>query len=122
MQEASKIMLLAIVVAVLGAVVMTAVQARPVSVVLAWDAGASTSSGPVRYRVYVGGDSRAYTNVMDAGYALQYAVTNLVQGATYYFAVTAVDTNGLESDFSSEVSCLVSGRRPAQPTVLRLGQ
>lgn len=115
-------MLLAIVVAVLGAIVVTVAQVRPVSVTLAWDAGASTNNGPVRYRVYVGGDSRAYTNVMDAGSALQCTVTNLAQGATYYFAVTAGDTNGLESDFSSEVSCLVSGRRSAQPTVLRLVQ
>jgi len=39
--------------------------------------------------------------------------SNLVQGATYYFAVTAFSTNGLESDYSSEVNCTIPG--PSAP-------
>jgi hypothetical protein len=34
-------------------------------------------------------------------------MTNLVSGVTYFFAVTAYDTNGLESAFSSEISYTV---------------
>ena len=31
-------------------------------------------------------------------------MSNLLNGTTYFFAVTAYDTNGLESDFSTEIS------------------
>ena len=42
-----------------------------------------------------------------AGTNLTVSVSNLVEGTTYYFAATAVDTNGLESDYSTEVSTLI---------------
>src|ERR1019366_2146983 len=45
-------------------------------------------------------------------------VSNLVEGATYYFAATAVDTNGLESDYSTEVSTLVPVKLTNQPPTL----
>ena len=32
-------------------------------------------------------------------------MTNLSAGSTYYFAVTAVNSNNIESDFSDEFSC-----------------
>ena len=41
--------------------------------------------------------------MISTGSATTATVSNLVSGATYYFAVTAVDTNGQESDFSSEI-------------------
>ena len=48
--------------------------------------------------------ARTYTNVVAAGTNLTVSISNLVEGTTYYFAATAVDTNGLESDYSAEVS------------------
>jgi len=117
-------MLLAIAIAFVAALIMTIAQARSSSVTLAWDASATTNSGPIGYRIYDGVASRTYTNVMEAGYGLQYTVTNLVDGTTYYFAATAYDTNGLESDFSSEVSCLVPLiiHRPPPPVAMCLAQ
>ena len=75
------------------------------SVTLAWDA--NTSNTVAGYRLYDGIASRTYTNVIAAGNATTATASNLVSGATYFFAVTAVGTNGLESDYSSEVSYTV---------------
>ncbi|OFZ19089.1 MAG: hypothetical protein A2X94_10085 [Bdellovibrionales bacterium GWB1_55_8] len=36
--------------------------------------------------------------------SLRYTVNHLPAGQTYYFAVTAVSTSGIESEFSNEVS------------------
>ena len=47
-----------------------------------------------------------------AGTNLTVSVSNLVEGTTYYFAATAVDTNGLESDYSTEVSTVADNRPP----------
>jgi hypothetical protein len=61
------------------------------------------------YKVYYGTASGTYTQAVDAGLTITpvtptYTVTNLVTGNTYYFAVTAYDTSGIESGFSDEVS------------------
>ncbi len=75
------------------------------SVTLAWDP--SARSGIAGYRLYEGGVSRTYTNAIEAGNATTATASNLLSGATYFFAVTAVGTNGLESDFSNEITYTV---------------
>ena len=75
------------------------------SVTLAWDP--SPGGAIAGYRLYRGAASRTYTNVIATGNATSNTVSSLVTGATYFFAVTAVGTNGLESDYSSEVSYTV---------------
>jgi hypothetical protein len=74
------------------------------------------------YAVYCGTVSGTYTNInkVMAGTNLTASVSNLVRGATYYFAATATDTNGLESLYSTEVSCKIPPPRPPPPTVLRV--
>ncbi len=71
----------------------------PAVVQLAWDPAPQASE----YRVYMGLGSRQYTNVVSAGLATGISVTLPVRGTPYFFAVT-VRLNGLESDFSNEVS------------------
>jgi cell wall assembly regulator SMI1 len=44
-------------------------------------------------------------------------ISGLVSGATYYFAVTAIGTNGLESDYSAEVSYTVPLPTNNPPTI-----
>jgi hypothetical protein len=61
------------------------------------------------YRIYQGGLSGAYTNVADTGVAISANLVNLVEGMTYYFAVTAYDSSGLESNFSNELAYLTPG-------------
>ena len=55
------------------------------------------------YNVYIGTSSGNYTQVQDVGLKTMYPLTNLDAAVTYYFAVTAYDTEHLESPFSDEV-------------------
>lgn len=57
------------------------------------------------YKVFVGQASRSYSRVIDiAGAAnTRFTVTGLALG-TWYFAISAYDSAGLESDKSPEVS------------------
>jgi hypothetical protein len=55
------------------------------------------------YHVYYGTASKLYREMVDVGNAETYTISNLVPG-TYYFAVTAYDTAGNETDFSEEVT------------------
>ncbi len=84
------------------------------SITLAWDPSADPTV--VGYKVYYGVASQNYTNSVSAGSATTLTVSNLTLGVTYYFAATAYDTNGIESDYSSEVSGGVSS--PNQPPTL----
>jgi hypothetical protein len=71
------------------------------SATLMWNPSSSTNIAG--YKVYYGNSSRNYTNTITAGTATTITISNLVSGATYYFAATAYDTYNLESDFSNEV-------------------
>jgi hypothetical protein len=75
------------------------------SVVLAWDA--STNSNVVGYNLYYGAASGDYTNLAQVANVTTATVSNLVPATTYYFAATAVDSAGVESRFSNEVSYFV---------------
>ena len=57
------------------------------------------------YKIYYGTSSGNYTEVVDTNDSLstEYTLGNLAPG-TYYFAATAYDTFGNESDYSNEVS------------------
>lgn len=76
------------------------------SAALNWDAG--TDPKIAGYRVYYGTASRAYAQAkgsgLDAGNCNRFVVSNLERGRRYYFAVTAYDASGDESDFSNEAS------------------
>jgi hypothetical protein len=75
------------------------------SVTLAWDP--STSGNIADYKIYYGQASHTYTGQVHLGNVTQGTVTGLTAGVTYYFAVTAVDTTGVESDYSGEASYTV---------------
>jgi fibronectin type 3 domain-containing protein len=75
-------------------------------VTLAWDA--NTETDIAGYRIHYGLASWNYDHVLDAGNNTSCVVTGLEQGQTYYFAATAVNTAGIESDFSNEVSTTLS--------------
>jgi hypothetical protein len=72
---------------------------------LAWDPSVSPNiSG---YKLYIGNASRAYDTFITLGNQTSYTVTDLGVG-TWYFAVTAFDSGDNESDFSNEVSQVIS--------------
>jgi len=76
--------------------------AQHARVTLAWDP--SPDITVIGYHLHYGGASRTYTNLADTGTNCQWTVSNLVNQATYYFAVTAYDFAGLESSYSAELS------------------
>jgi YHS domain-containing protein len=92
---------------------LTASAQGQTSVTLAWDP--SPDGAIVGYRLYDGVASGTYTNVIDARNATSATVSNLVNGVTYFFAVTACDRNGQESDFSDEISYRVSSPTNSPP-------
>lgn len=72
------------------------------SILMSWYP--SPDSTVASYNVYYGTASRAYTQIVNAGGATSATISGLSDGTTYYFAVTAVDILGQESDYSSEAS------------------
>jgi hypothetical protein len=81
------------------------------SVTLAWD-GSPGSDGIAGYRIHYGTSSRSYSGSISVENATLGSVSGLQIGLTYYFAVTAYDVNGYESEFSEEVTYT-----PELPTV-----
>lgn len=72
------------------------------SVTLAWDPNPEPDIAS--YVIYFGTGSRTYSYATNVGNFSTAAVRGLEAGRTYFFAVTAVNTSGLESDFSIEVT------------------
>lgn len=75
------------------------------SATLTWSAnGESDLAG---YKIYVGTASGIYTyprSPLTVGKVNGYTVTNLPSGTTYFFAISAYDSEGNESQLSAEVS------------------
>jgi len=76
-------------------------QARAEQVSLAWDANTEPDLGG--YKLYYGTASQAYSQGINVGKNTQVTVSNLSQGVTYFFAVTAYNLQGAESDYSNEI-------------------
>ena len=72
---------------------------------LAWDTNSETDLAG--YKIHYGLQSRTYDTTCDVGNFTSCTIADLTPGTTYYFAATAYNTDGLESDFSTEVSYLV---------------
>jgi hypothetical protein len=94
---------------------LTASAQGQTSVTLGWDP--SPDSAIAGYRLYDGAASGTYTNVVAVGRATSATISNLVNGVTYFFAVTAYDTSGQESDFSDEISYTVPWPTDSLPTL-----
>jgi hypothetical protein len=75
------------------------------TVTLAWNP--SDDPNVVCYRVHYGTESQNYTSVVTADTNYTVTITGLVEGTTYYFAATSVDSAGNESDYSDEISYTV---------------
>jgi hypothetical protein len=85
-------------------------------VTLAWDP--STDPNVTGFRVFYGSSSHSYPFKNDAGKSTTFTVSNLQEGATYYFVVTAYNSSGIESQFSNEVSGVAgAGHGDIIPTV-----
>lgn len=92
-------------------------------ITLAWDPPTDEITGAALpdlagYRVYFGTASRTYPATISLGNTNACQVTGLAQGATYYFAVTACDNNGIESEYSSEFVWTVADTTPPSISVM----
>jgi hypothetical protein len=76
------------------------------SVTVSWDA--NKESDLRGYKIYYGTASRSYSQVLDVGNVTSRRISGLEVGVQYFFAVTAYDFSGNESDFSNEVNITVS--------------
>jgi hypothetical protein len=95
----------------------TSTSQQQVSVTLAWDAPTSFSDGTslnpltdiATYKVHYGTTSGSYTQVVsipNPGTTAISSTLNLTPG-TYYFVVSDVDTSGVESNYSNEISTTI---------------
>jgi Big-like domain-containing protein/fibronectin type III domain protein len=85
------------------------------AVTLAWNA---VTNVPVSgYRVYQGNSSGIYTRSTNVGNATQAVINGLTNGVTYYFAATAVSSNGVESGYSGELVYTVPLTTNGLPTI-----
>jgi hypothetical protein len=82
----------------------TAQQAH--SVALTWNASTSTVAGYNVYRTTVSGTQYARVNSFQVS-GLAYTDSNVQSGTTYYYVTTAVDTSGVESVYSNQVSAVI---------------
>jgi len=83
-------------------VILVSGAAQAADVTLAWNPNSEPDiSG---YRVYYGTNPGSYGQPINVGNITTATIPNLSDAATYYFAVTAYNTSGLESGFSNEVA------------------
>ncbi len=80
---------------------------------LAWDA--NNEPDLAGYNIYYGTASANYSHRIDVGNVTEYTVVDLDDGGTYYFAATAYDQDGNESDHSKELVHICSGGKPIPP-------
>jgi len=97
----------------------TVIAAPAAPVEVRWNANIETDLAG--YRVYYGPATEEYGEPVDVGLDTS-LIINLTpeMATTYYFAVTAYDTSGNESEFSEEKSILVfDDNAPDKPTGIR---
>ncbi len=96
------------------------------SATVSWNA--NTESDLAGYKIYYGVGARTgtdpktcglcgYASSQSVGNVLTYTFNNLTDGQTYYFSVSALDTSGNESVFSTQVSKAVTSADTTAPMV-----
>lgn len=83
---------------------------------LAWDPP-DISTVVTGYMIHYGTSSGTYSQGVDVGNTTSYTVYNLTDGQAYYFAVTAYNAVDYQSEYSNEVSIMMS---PPQYLLLTL--
>jgi hypothetical protein len=75
----------------------------------------------VGYKLYYGNSSKNYSIPLDVGNQTKYIVKNLAEGTTYFFAITAYNNCGNESDFSDEISLKIDTPIKTNPSIKSSG-
>ena len=88
------------------------------NVTLAWNR--SDGSDVAGYHLHQGTVSGSYTNQIDVGNVTNAIVSGLTPGITYFFAVSAYTTLGLESELSAQASYTPPVSTTSSPPVIAL--
>ena len=94
-----------------------AISAHAAQIHLAWDPPTNANGMPITtlagYKLYYGLSSQTYPANVTVGNHTTFTLDGLEAGTTYYFAVTAYDQAGLESEYSEELRVTMSVEAPA---------
>lgn len=90
------------------------------AVIVSWNT--NTEKDLAGYKIYFGKKSRLYENTVTVNTDTSHIIDNyrFLEGAKYYFAVTAFDSSGNESGFSEEVSVTIPNSPPNKPTNVKV--
>jgi hypothetical protein len=91
------------IVLIFSALIVSAQYAQGASVTLMWNPN-SPAENVIGYRLYYGTESRNYAFMIDITDETSKKISHLEKGQNYYFAVTAFNGAGEESDFSDEIA------------------
>jgi len=70
------------------------------------------------YKIYRSTDDQNYELIQQVGLVTSWSDTGLVNGTTYYYRITAYDTENNESEMSDKVSAVPSRPSPPVTTVI----
>ncbi len=100
--------IISIFIVIQAALVCIVTAAYAGQVTLGWEP--NTEPDLAGYKIYDGISSGNYTQIKDVKdkTAASCIITGLIEGQTYYFAATAYNTSGLESNYSAEVFCTIN--------------
>lgn len=110
MEEKKRSLTKAIGACVFALIYAAATAIAGMNVTLAWNPSPGTNV-IVNYQIYYGTATGVYSNTNSAGTNLSLTISNLVKGTSYYFSAKAVDSDGLESEFSNEASVIYVRRQ-----------
>lgn len=91
--------------ALLGAIAFLSSAVHAAIADLSWNR--NSESNIINYRVYYGTNPALLTNTVNVGNNTTLSIVDLSQGTTYYFAVSAINSIGLESSLSAMVTLVV---------------
>jgi hypothetical protein len=99
-----------------------AFSAHAAQIHLEWDPPTNADGTPITtlagYKLYYGPNSRTYPTNVTVGNHTTFTLDGLEAGTTYYFAVTAYDQAGIESEYSQELQATLEmpeSPPPAEP-------
>lgn len=105
-----KKLILALVVAF--AVIAYAVPSQNTASVFAYFSFPAPPPNFSNYILYYGSTSGNYTFWVSTGSSTNWTINGLQRGNTYYFNVTQITTNGVESDYTTEASITIPQKPP----------